>query len=286
METITYRFLASADFAAVHRTFLEAFSDYAVDMRVSEDQFAHRLVRDGVQLEMSVGAFDGSEMVGFCINGCGDWHGRYSAYDAGTGVVPGYRGKGIGKELFIFMFPLLKDFGFEQYLLEVISSNTAAVNLYRKLGFHETRTLDVFRKTKPSTKTIDATVAEMRVVESPDWRLYQSFWDGHPSWQNSIESIKRTSVGKIFLGAFVAGECVGYGVASSVMGTLIQLAIARDSRRRGIGSLVLAALQGNVTTDEPLKVNCVDHELSSSLSFYQARGYNLILNQLEMTKTL
>ena len=123
---ITYRLLTDEDFASLYECFLLAFSDYEVDMRMSVEQFQQRLMRDGVSLPMSAAAFDDERMIGFCINGAGEWQGKPTAYDAGTGVIPGYRGRGVAKELFAFLERRLKDAGVVQYLLEVLTSNIPA----------------------------------------------------------------------------------------------------------------------------------------------------------------
>jgi hypothetical protein len=81
--------MSSADFDSLYECFLTAFSDYAVDMQMSREQFRQRITRDGVSLTKSAGAFDGERMIGFCINGVGDWQGKSTAYDAGTGVTEG-----------------------------------------------------------------------------------------------------------------------------------------------------------------------------------------------------
>ena len=75
-----YRFLNDADFNALHRCFLDAFSDYSVNMQMSEEQFRARLVHNGAQLDLSIGAFNAAgEMVGFTINGCDFWQGKLTA---------------------------------------------------------------------------------------------------------------------------------------------------------------------------------------------------------------
>src|SRR5689334_1558578 len=142
---LSYRLLTAADFSTLYACFLDAFSDYQVDMQMSEQQFAQRLTRDGVQLEISTGAFDDDRMIGFYINALGDWQGKLTAYDAGTGIVHDYRGRGVAQELFAFTVPRLKERAVSQYLLEVLTSNEGAIALYRKLGFVEVRRLTVFR---------------------------------------------------------------------------------------------------------------------------------------------
>src|SRR4051794_39317091 len=141
MDKITFRTLSGVDLSVLHAIWLRAFSDYVVSMQCSEEQFRNRLVREGCDYNASVGIFAGGEIVGFTFNSIGVWDGVPTAYDAGTAIAPEFRGRHLGEELFQFMFPLLKERGAEQYLLEVITTNTPAVNLYRKLGFRTTREL-------------------------------------------------------------------------------------------------------------------------------------------------
>jgi ribosomal protein S18 acetylase RimI-like enzyme len=279
---ITYRLLSSADSTKLFECFLEAFSDYQVDMRLSRDEFEQRLARDGVRLEISAGAFDESRMVGFYLNALGEWQGRQSAYDAGTGVIPAYRRQGIAEELFKFMVPQLKDASVEQYLLEVLTGNERAVALYRKLGFVETRRFAVFRRSVPLTPAVGI---EIRPMDKPDWELFKSFWDGDPSWQNSIDAVERVANDRVVLCAYVDETCVGYGIAFKPWVSLMQLAVARAQRRKGIGSGILSALQREVSVAESLKVTNIDEELKGTLAFYEANGFRMVLEQYEMVKT-
>ena len=278
---ISYRFLFAADFIPLYDCFLEAFSDYQVDMQMSREQFEQRITRDGVRLEISAGAFDIGKMIGFYMNGAGLWQGKQTAYDAGTGVIPDRRGEGVSKELFAFMVPRLKDVGIAQYLLEVLSENDRAVALYRKLGFVETRVLAVLRSDEPVTRWSELPDVSIRAVEEPDWTLFESFWDGYPSWQNSSRAVERV-VKRVIMGAYVDGNCVGYGVVFRPSGNLMQLAVAREYRRKGIGSRILAALAPN----EALKVNNIDENLKGTLAFFEANNFKIVLKQYEMMKHL
>lgn len=277
---INYRLLSHHDFDSLYICFLAAFSDYEVDMQMSREQFRQRIVRDGVRMEMSAGAFDANQqMIGFCINGVGTWQGTETAYDAGTGVVREYRGRGVGKELFAFLTPRLKDKGIKQYLLEVLTTNTPAASLYRKLGFMDTRRLAVFR---PFTQISNLSDASVRQIRQPDWNLYRSFWDGYPSWQNSIDAVERIATDTMIAAAYLNDECVGYGIVFTPSANLMQLAVSPRHRRKGIGSAILAALE----PPERLKINNIDEQLTNALEFYKANGYKQVLGQYEMMKTL
>jgi ribosomal protein S18 acetylase RimI-like enzyme len=277
---ISYRLLSRADFIPLYECFLEAFVDYQVDMRMSQEQFQQRIIRDGARLEISAGAFDGNRMIGFYINASGMWLEELTAYDAGTGVVPAYRGQGVAKELFAFTVPQLKEASCSQYLLEVLTTNEPAISLYRRLGFTETRRLAVFRRSEPVQAFGDAGVA--RRIEKPDWELFKSFWDGYPSWQNSIDAVDRIATDTVGICAYVDARCVGYGIVFKPAASLMQLAVAPTHRRKGIGSRILSALQDEV--GESLKVNNVDEELKGTMAFFEANGFKLVLEQYEMMR--
>ena len=279
---IQFRCLKPEDFDALYKSFLAAFSDYVVSMAVSREQFRQRLVRDGVDLQMSVAAFDTDEMVAFSLNAPGEWQGLRTAYDSGTGVVPSHRGAGVGKNLFAYMSKVLVGRRVSQCLLEVISTNIPAVSLYKKLGFEQTRRLAVLRADEILDKEQKQTGFELRKLQTFDWKMLVSFWDGYPSWQNAIDAVKRAQKDCLALGAYKGDDCVGYGIVFEPAGNLMQLAVNRPHRRQGIGSLILRELQTGLSA--PLKITNLDYELDETLRFYQKHGFKMVLDQLEMIK--
>ena len=282
---IRYEFLNNTPIATLHQAFLNAFADYQVNMQMPLDEFTFRLRRDGVKTEISVGAFDGDQLVGFCLNGSGTWQREATVYDAGTGFLPEYRGRGMASEMFRFMNPQLKERGFSKYLLEVLTSNEPAVNLYRRLGFTETRRLGVFRTpTRLSYGKISH--EQIRPVEFPNWDLYQTFWSGYPSWQHSIDAVQRIGDTAAIVECDDDQRCVGYGIVTKSSGLLIQLAVDETYRRRGVGRLLLEALQNCVTASESIKVNNVDENLKETTAFFEALGFKLVLEQYEMVLNL
>lgn len=280
---ITYRLLSAADASALFACFLDAFSDYQVEMRMSEAEFQQRLARDGVRLELSAGAFAEGRMVGFYLNALGQWQGTDTAYDAGTGVIPTFRRQGVAKEIFAFVVPRLKEACLSQYLLEVLTGNHAAVALYRQLGFVETRRLAVFRRNEPVEMHDDKSI---RRIEKPDWELFESFWDSYPSWQNSRDAVERVVDERLIVGAYVDSKCVGYGVAFAPGVSLMQLAVSPAHRRKGIATRILSALQREISATESLKVNNIGDEMEGMRAFFEARGFRIILEQHEMIRKL
>jgi ribosomal protein S18 acetylase RimI-like enzyme len=284
---IDCRFLSEADIPIIHQAFQEAFSDYMVTFQLTPAQLERHILLNGVDMNHSVGCFDGDRMVGFTMNGFGDWKGRPTIYDAGTGVIPGFRGRGLSRAMFDLIFPLCERRGIEQCLLEVIAQNAPAVRLYDNLGFQTTRNLLIF-EAKDLIKTAEGVSegVEVREIKVPDWPLLSTFWDGEASWQNSIDAVSRSRDVKKILGAYMGGECVGYVIFSTNLGRVAQIAVSKLHRGRGVGSALLLAVQANGSESGSIQIVNVDERLAGAAEFFRNRGFTEILRQYEMVKFL
>lgn len=249
---------------------------------MSAEQFAQRVARDRVEFESSVAAFEDNRMIGFYMNGRGVWEGEQTVYDAGTGVVPDHRRRGVAQELFEFMAPRLKERGITQYLLEVLTENARAVALYRKIGFEEVRRFAILRSKQMVKPAGEVEGVSIRRLEEPEWDVFCAYWDGKPSWQSSIDAVESVRDQREIVGAFVDEKCVGYGIVDRSTGLLMQLAVAAAFRRKGIGQRILFELSGDVI----LKINNVDEDLKGTLAFFEANGFEIVLSQFEMVRQL
>ncbi len=279
-----YRFLQKEIFPQLYSTFIKAFSDYAVKMQPSKEQFFEMLTRRGVRYDLSVGAFSGHQLIGFNLNALDLWKGRLTVYDTGTGVTPEYRGQGIASQIFAFSFPKLKQVSAQQYILEVIDTNVSAIRVYEKVGFREVRKLESFKLSGGVTRgpVEELTGVDLRIESKPDWELFQSFWDWEPSWQNSINSIKRSLDSKVLVCAFSEGCCVGYGIVYTSNGDIPQLAIDKGYRRRGIGTRLLQSLEMQIKSEQIGRMINIDASAEGTLGFCEAVGMRKIVNQHEM----
>ncbi|WP_313182897.1 hypothetical protein [Lacrimispora sp.] len=66
---LDYRTLNNASIETLHEAFLNAFSDYQVEMKLSIETFKQMLQRRGYVPEISIGAFINDRLVGFVLNG-------------------------------------------------------------------------------------------------------------------------------------------------------------------------------------------------------------------------
>ncbi len=269
------RTLTHEDFESLYAAFLAAFSDYVVPLTLTREQFLEMITRRGWLPEVSVGAFEGDSMVAFTINAVeGD-----RAYDSGTGVAPTHRRRGLGRELMERSFALLRERGCTSYVLEVIDSNTRAVELYRAAGFEVVRGLQCWayesqdRNLSQSRSDADS----LRPSDVETLRLEAS--DVAPAWQNSDRSIARAKARHVAL-----GDERGYAVVFPESGDLPQLVVRRDARRRGIGTRLLqsaAAVAG-----KPLRILNIDESDAGIAAFLERNGARKTVRQLEMIRSL
>ncbi|MEO7658960.1 MAG: GNAT family N-acetyltransferase, partial [Pyrinomonadaceae bacterium] len=204
-----------------------------------------------------------------------------------TGVVPAYRRRGLSRAMFEMMLAEFAKDKIEQFLLEVVTTNTAAISLYEQLGFRSVRELSLLQCDKHiENNSAPAQDIEIRDVIEPDWRLLETFWDAKPSWQNSIDAITRCSGLKRFLGAYKNERCVGYVIFSARFGRIAQFAVSKTHRNQGIGSALFRALKNEIADGFSMQVINIPKSLTETIGFFEDLGFYERLSQHEMKKPL
>jgi ribosomal protein S18 acetylase RimI-like enzyme len=282
------RFLNEEYFSRLYAAFTDAFADYVIPFAITEDQFRNHIVLNAVDLKQTVGCEEGGKLVGFSLNGFGIWNGKPTVYDAGTGVIPSHRRRGVSRAMFNMMVPVFAERGVEQFLLEVVTRNTAAIALYENLGFRTEREVALLEREErmPTSGIGRLEIFTLSTIHEPDWDHLSTFWDGQPSWQNSIEAIERSRANKRIIGAFAGDKCVGYIVFSSIFGRVAHLAVEKKFRRRGIGTALVIAMQDEMADGFSMQVINIDKGLADAMAFFERLGFHEKLSQFEMIKSL
>ena len=124
------RLWAAVDSVARERRFLMAVE--AFPLEASRHFVKGNLLRGHPQ----VVALSGDDVVGWCdIVPANPFPGFGHGGRLGMGVVAGWRGKGIGRALIDAALKAAPCAGFRRVELDVFSTNTAAIGLYRRIGF-------------------------------------------------------------------------------------------------------------------------------------------------------
>lgn len=283
MEAI--RSLETTSFENLYNSFKEAFSDYEV--QVNKEEFNAMLTRRGFVPSLSFGLFVDDHLKSFILNGLGEYNGVYTAYDTGTGTVKEFRGMGYATTLFNFGLPILRNAGVSQYLLEVLQHNIKAISVYKNLGFTVNRSFN-YHVQQISLVRIPykETPSEYKIQEISVEHLNGSnFGDFNPSWQNSCASIKRRVEDFRFFGGFDGENLTGYCIFEPNSGDITQIAVERDHRRKGIGTLLLKEALRHIKHPS-VKVINTEVRCGNITEFLATFGIPLAGKQFEMIRKI
>lgn len=279
---LRYRFLTEADYAAVYRTFIDAFADYEIPDQPTEEALQRLLVRRGVNYETSVGVVDGDRIIAAMAVGIGHRDGREAAYDIFTGVVPGYRGRGLAGGMIEHARPALVVRGIDDMYLEVLQTNHAAIKAYKNVGFEIERDFECFHLAPGEFKMSRARESIwVARTPDPDWDAWETYADWTPAWQNSRGAIERAIDTNVFFSASVGGRCVGYAVFGPDTRDLFQLAVDPKCRRHGVGKRLVDAVL-HAMDGMPLRILNIDASSSGDRAFYHSCGARSWIRQYEM----
>jgi len=91
-------------------------------------------------------AIDGDRVVGWCDVFPEENPRQNHRGGLGMGLLPEYRGQGLGSQLLSSVIEHTKRFGLEKIELHVYSSNVSAIALYKKFGFEQEGLIKKYRK--------------------------------------------------------------------------------------------------------------------------------------------
>ena len=123
-------FNAAVDIVARERRYIGFVEGPSVE---SSRKFVRRIL-DGAGIQMLAVTSSGS-VVGWCDVIRNPNEGFRHVGNLGMGLLPEYRGRGLGKELAVQTIQAARKAGIERIELQVFASNRPAIALYEALGF-------------------------------------------------------------------------------------------------------------------------------------------------------
>jgi len=281
---ITVRPLQDTDIDQMHQCFTEAFQGYFVPMQLSKAQFRHRFCdKLAINLALSAGAFDGNVLVGFIFTSTGLYNGVVTAYNAGTGVLPTHRGRGITVHMYNKLQQWCTARGIRQCLLEVITANKGAIRSYERCGLHMVEKYRCFQLPvdRPLVANGAHPVVRIHRATKAHWPQYEAFWQATPSFSSTPQVIDREGTAMYIAEAYLANALVGYIIFDPKTGRIEQLAVAPALNRQGIGSALLQYADQQ-TSVAGMSVLNVPESTPEMVAFFQSRGFINHLNQYLM----
>ena len=281
--------LASVDKSQIYRAFMEAFADYAMDSAgTQEESLLLRMSKNDVDYQASVGAYDGDRLVGFTLIGIDRVDGILTAYDAGTGIIPDFRGQGLASRMFDHALPELEARGVERFLLEVLQSNEPAIKAYQKSGFAIAREFRCYIAGKEHLLSLPGGAdIDVRFTDAASFENLIPEADWTPSFENRFTAHRAIPDHVMFLGAYDEGNCVGTIAYCEKLNWLLSLLVKRSYRRHGIGRALLRHLAGTLP-DSVTKLAAlnVDGQDAGMQAFFEAAGFTHLIDQYEMGRAL
>ncbi len=281
--------LRSVNRAQIHRAFLEAFADYAMDASgTTEERLLLRMKKNAVDYDISPGLYDDDRLVGFTLIGVDTWGGSLSAYDAGTGIVPDFRKQGWARRMFDHALPTLRTRGVERFVLEVLQQNEPAIKAYRKSGFEIARELRCYAGQVAELRELNrASSIDLRPIDRTELARLEQTADWVPSFENRFSAIGAIADHVQLTGAFVDGDCVGAIAYSPALRWLLTLVVSAEHRRRGVGTALIRHLAGTFDDSvERLTALNVDGGDAGMQSFFEAIGFTHLIDQYEMVRAI
>lgn len=255
-------------------------------MQPSLEALETRLKRNGFQPEVSVGAFENGKLVGFVLNGVRDWEGQSTLYNIATVVVAAFRGRGVGSQLLNVVNELYRNQNIAVYQLEVLQTHERALHLYTKQGFQVNRHLHSYRLNEGFHRTSENhrwQLYPVAYMESTHWQKVSNFWDSVPSWQSGEAAVRAVQDSFGYTLVELEGALIGYGIVDKLTGVIVQLAVDRRYRRKGVATAILQHLYSQTESSYLTMIN-VDSQDDSLHAFLQHLGFQWYVTQCEMVK--
>ena len=224
----------------MHQAFLEAFSDYPLRFDFTQKEFQKKFVQKlNINFKLSPAAFHHAEIVAFIFTSIAQYDGQLTAYNGGTGVIPDFRGQRLTRQLYNFIFPLLKEHQVKQCVLEVLTTNFKAIRAYQAVGFEKSRYFNCFKlSSQPVMNSTINSQVEIFPCLAPDWDLFACFDDTNTSFLDSQSLLQRNVTNEFIVTAKQGGLIAGYMVYQQ-NGRISRIAVDRKHRQKGIGSAMV-----------------------------------------------
>lgn len=279
-DSLTYRMLSPSDHKQMYRSFIEAFSEDAVQVLLSKDDFQRRFFdKLNMTFEVSPAALSGDKLVGFIFQTIHMYEGELAAYNGGTGVIPGYRGLGMVSQLYDLAMPELRNRGVKKCVLEVITTNEVAIRAYGKYGFLIKKRFHCFTQTIRMKPTENHDII-LEKTTSLDLSTLQRLGEDYAGMGDQLVQIIDNPNNESVVVAKIENDIVGYITFQSYLGRVSQLTVKPDLRGQRIATSLLHYAQE--ASDHPLTVINVAESALDVVNFLTKSGFKNHLDQFEM----
>lgn len=256
-----------------------AFSDYYIPVFWNQDSIQEKILREDIDLKLSVGAFCRSKCIGFILHGIRSENEISIAYNAGTGVLPESRGYGLTVKMYDFIFPVLKQNGIQSIVLEVINENKKAIHIYNSLGFEVQRQLSCYKGDIVNTQNKLRISVKLSTANNIPIQLFGHF-HCKPSWQNELTSILKLKTYMVCTATLPENGIAGFIIYHPANHRVYLFGVLTKYRRLGIATELFKYLYTQFR--KPIRITNVDQNHIEIDRFLQSLSFHKYLHQSEM----
>lgn len=272
--------LYSTNLSELTSVFNKAFEDYIMPIQLSESGLLHKIQAEDIVLDHSVGAFDGPHLIGFVLFGIRRIQGLSISYNAGTGVLPGYRGHHLTEKMYNVALDRLKSMQVYHHQLEVICENEKALSIYKKIGYQIRRSFACFKGSLSLAPAIHTVKIEEEAVM--DDHEISTTWNFAPCWQNSLSSVNNLKEKQVFLNAYLNHERVGYLIYTPEEARIKQFGVKKEFRNLGIGRQLFNSIH-RFSGKKCISILNVDESDTDTCDFLKGLKFEIYTRQYEMS---
>jgi GNAT superfamily N-acetyltransferase len=174
---------------AIADAFNAVYEDYVMPVNISVEQTEHHINGNDIDLAHSPlwldddGAVIGMALLG--VRGDRGWVG-------GFGIAKPYRGQGLSHQLIQDVIQRARIIGLREVVLEVITTNTAAIRTYERAGFTHQRDLLILLR-RPASLTLDIDTTSVSEGDPHLLLANRPQAAEAPAWQHERQSLVRES---------------------------------------------------------------------------------------------
>lgn len=280
----TYKDLTHTSIEVIHDCFLDAFSEYEVDIAMPLEKLEEMMLTRSYDASYSLGCFDEDQLVGICLTGSRYIDGQHCGYDVATGIRQAYQGKGIAKEMLVGLKEILRNHQVKTFFLEVLENNKPAQSVYEKSGFEITRRLKCYTcKTVLNSVSIEGlTISnDPALLAGIDEKTYVGY---QPTWQNSFKAYEAVLDQHEVILLQDASQVVGYLIIHRSAANILQLGVHPNFDYLMVGKQLITAMDQQIKAPKYSILNVEDEATANTL--FEAVGFQNYINQFEMAMVL
>lgn len=264
----------------IYKTFLEGYSDYQFKVDMDIQTFVSRFLENESRREYSYIVFDDDVPVGVMLGNIKNYQGIKTMRCGGFAVIPTYRSKGIGKELFKLHLSLARENKCKQLYLEVLKDNVEAVKLYKNIGYNPVYDYRLYEAEDIKlTSNLDAKINNVGFVAIKNLR--QNMPDFHMFWQGEMFVIEKYDNVKNYT-ITENGEIIA-AISMKDTGLINFIWVTPEKRQMGYAKHLLKHAIDNI---ESKKLFAIASNNFLYEGFLRRFGYKVVVEQFEMMRAV